>query len=60
MGDADWYAVCVLSKGIKVNLHREDMESSLTTGGALYGTKHPWTLKACIELSEGDIMKTDE
>ena len=60
VGDADRYVVWVLSKGIKVNLHKENMESSLMTRGALYSAKHPWTLKACIELSKGGIMKMDE
>ena len=60
MGDVDRYVVWVSSKGIDVNLHRKDMETSFMTGVALYSTKHPWTLKTCIELSEGSIMKTDE
>jgi hypothetical protein len=53
VGDVDRYVVRVLSKGIKVNLYKEDMESSLTMRGTLYSAKHPWTLKAHIELSEG-------
>ena len=60
LGGADRYVVRVLGKGIEVDLHREDMESSLTTGEAMYSAKHPWTLKAHVELSKGSIVKTDE
>ena len=60
MGDANGYVVWVLSNGIEVNLHRKYMESSFTTGEALYCAKHPWTRETHIELSEGSIMKTDE
>ena len=60
VGEVDRYVVWALSKGIEVNLHRKDMESSLTTREALYSAKHPWTLKAHIELSKGSIMKMDE
>ena len=52
--------VWVSSNGIEVNFHRKYMESSFTTGKALYSAKHPWTLKTHIELSKGSIMKTDE
>ena len=60
LGEADRYVVRVLSKGIEVNLHRKDMEASLTTREALYCTEHPWALEAHIELSKGSVMKTDE
>ena len=60
MGDVNRYVVQVSSDSIEVNLHRKDMESSFMTGVVLYSAKHPWTLKTCIELSEGSIMKTDE
>ena len=60
LGEADRYVVQVLSKGIEVNLHRKDMEASLTTREALYCAKHPWALEAHIELSKGSIMKTDK
>ena len=60
LGEADRYVVRVSSKGIEMNLHRKDMETSLTTREALYCAKHPWALKAHIELSKGSIMKTDE
>ena len=58
--EADRYVVWVSSKGIEVNLHRKDMEASLTMREALYCAEHPWTLKAHIELSKGSIMKTGE
>ena len=60
LGEADGYVVRVSSKGIEVNLHRKDMEASLTTREALYCTKHTWALKAHIELSKGSIVKMDE
>ena len=60
MRDVERYVVWVSSRGIEVNLHRKDMESSLMMGVALYCAKHSWTLKTHIELSEGSIMKTDE
>ena len=41
LDEADRYVVQVLSKGIEVNLHRKDMEASLTTREALYCAKHP-------------------
>ena len=60
LGEADRYVVRVSSKGIEVNLHRKDMETSLTTREALYCAKHPWALKAHIELSKSSIVKTDK
>ena len=41
MGGTDRYVVCVSSEGIKVNVHREDMESGLMTRGVLYSIKTP-------------------
>ena len=60
LGEADRYVVRVSSKGIEVNLHRKDIEASLTTREALYCAEHPWALKAHIELSKGSVMKMDE
>ena len=60
LGEVDRYVVQVSSKSIEVNLHRKDMEASLTTREALYCTEHSWTLKAHIELSKGSIVKMDE
>ena len=60
LGEADRYVVRVLSKGIEVNLHRKDMEASLTMREALYCAEHPWALKAHIELSKGSVVKMDE
>ena len=60
LGEADRYVVRVSSKGIEVNLHRKDMETSLTMREALYCAKHPWALEAHIELSKGSIVKTDK
>ena len=51
VGDANKYIVQVSSNGIKVNLHRKDMESSFMMGEALYSAKHSWTLKTHIQLS---------
>ena len=60
LGEVDRYVVWVSSKGIEVNLRRKDMEASLTMREVLYCAKHPWALKAHIELSKGSIVKMDE
>ena len=60
MCDMDRYEVKVSRQGIDMDLHGEDMEPSLTMWGLLYSAKHPWDLKTHIELSKGNIMKTNE
>jgi hypothetical protein len=60
MSDLEGYKVRGLGLGMDVDFHWEDMEPGLTTWRLLYVTKHTWALKACVELSKDDIMKTNK
>jgi hypothetical protein len=60
VSDMDGYGVRGSGKGADMDFHREDVESCFTTWVFPYSAKYPWTLKAHVELSKGDVMETDE
>jgi hypothetical protein len=60
MSDVDGYGVRGLGKGADMDFHREDVEPCFPMWVFSYSAKHPWTLKAHVELSKGDIVETDE
>jgi hypothetical protein len=60
MSEVDRYEVRGEGKGANMVIHREDMEPCFMMWIFSYSTKYPWTLKAHVELSKGDIVETDK
>ena len=59
ISDMEGYGIRGLSDGKNANFDRKDTESDLMMWGSLYSIKYTGTLKAHVELREGNIMKAN-